>query len=870
MYGIQALNEHGASPVSGHANTDTPAAPVPDKPTGLTGTVTHDSVSLSWDDPDDDSITGYRILRRNRATDDPGLFHSIEDDTGAAVTSYTDTGVEPENRYVYRIRAINAQGLSKRSSWFNADTPEAPAETPEPALPAAPTGLLTAATHDQVLLSWDDPDDDSITGYRILRGPDADSLAVIVENTNSASTSHTDQTVEPETDYVYAVRALNASKAGEPSESVGATTLQAPEEQNTARQTTGVCDRTDEVENAIVAAVSGVTTCGAITTTHLGGILSLDLFNKGISSLQSGDFDGLTALTTLNLTSNNDLESLPADIFNGLTGMTHLDLSGNDLESLPADVFDGLTALTTLDLRNNDLESLPAGVFDGLTALTTLRFTSNSLESLPAGVFDELTALETLDLDSNALTSLPAGVFDGLTALVYLQLFGNALTSLPEDVFDGLTALESLTLDNNSLESLPAGVFDELTALEFLYLNDNPGSADFIPTARIAPVHFTPGDTVTLDGSGSGGPWGANVSYAWVQTGGPTVNLTGADTGAPTFTAPNSELELVFTLTVTGRGLDDNDSPYTDSATARMAAGVCGRTDEVEAAIIAAVSGVTACGAITTTHLGGILSLDLVDKGISSLQSGDFAGLTGMTTLTLHGNSLESLPADVFNGLTALTTLDLSWNSLTSLPADVFDGLTALTTLDLGVNSLETLPADVFDELTALTTLELHGNALENLPATVFDTLTALTTLRLNSNAINSISDGAFNRLANLRTLDLWGNNLTSLPEGIFDKLTALTILQLDRNSLTRLPAGIFDNLTALERLDLQDNQLTSLSAVVFQHLTALEELDLSRNQITSLPDGIFERLTALESLQLLVLQRRIFCRIPDALPFPS
>ena len=437
VYRIKARNAAGLSPQSSYFNADTPAAPPPPEPesqdppaqpTGLTSAVTHNKVTLSWDDPGDDAITGYRILRLNRAEDNLGEFHIHVSNTGSAATSYLDSDVEPETRYVYRIRALNSQGESPRSGYTNADTPAAP-------VPAAPANLLTAATHNQVLLNWDDPDDDSITGYRILRGLDPGSLAVIEDNTGSPAATYTDEDVEPDTAYVYAVRALNASRAGEPSESVGATTQPAPEEQNTARQTSGVCDRTDAVENAIVAAVSVVTACGDVTTMHLGEILSLDLSNKGIASLQSGDFDGLTALTTLTL-------------------------DNNDLESLPEGVFDGLTALTTLTLDNNDLESLPAGVFDGLTALTTLDLYSNFLESLPADVFDGLTALEFLSLYSNDLESLPAGVFDGLTALTTLDLY------------------------SNDLESLPAGIFDELTALERLSLNDNPGSADFIPTAN--------------------------------------------------------------------------------------------------------------------------------------------------------------------------------------------------------------------------------------------------------------------------------------------------------------------------------------------------------------------------------------------------
>ena len=41
----------------------------PAKPTGLSATASHDQVVLTWDDPNDDSITGYVILRRVREND---------------------------------------------------------------------------------------------------------------------------------------------------------------------------------------------------------------------------------------------------------------------------------------------------------------------------------------------------------------------------------------------------------------------------------------------------------------------------------------------------------------------------------------------------------------------------------------------------------------------------------------------------------------------------------------------------------------------------------------------------------------------------------------------------------------------------------
>ena len=49
-----------------------------------------------------------------------------------------------------------------------------------------------------------------------------------------------------------------------------------------------------------------------------------------------------------------------------------------------------------------------------------------------------------------------------------------------------------------------------------------------------------PGDTVTLDGTGSSDPDSDPFTYSWAQTAGPGVTLTGASTASPTFFAPSS------------------------------------------------------------------------------------------------------------------------------------------------------------------------------------------------------------------------------------------------------------------------------------------------------------------------------------------
>ena len=261
-----------------------------------------------------------------------------------------------ENRYTYRIKAINAYGVSERSRWLHIATPAAPEPEEEQAAepPAKPTGILSAAGHDAVLLSWTDPQDDSITGYRILRADVVDGVrgefAVLSEDTGSAAASYTDDAVEPETSYVYRVLAINPGGVSDPSRDVEVSTPAAPQSPfveaddpadpdgeddpvgapgGGTRQLSSICDRTAQVQDAIVAAIDGVSDCADVTTTQLASVTG-------------------------------------TGVFSGLTKLKNLLLRDNALTSLPAGVFSGLEELGLLDLHNNDLTSLPDGVFSGL------------------------------------------------------------------------------------------------------------------------------------------------------------------------------------------------------------------------------------------------------------------------------------------------------------------------------------------------------------------------------------------------------------------------------------------------------------------------------------------------------------------------
>ena len=111
----------------------------------------------------------------------------------------------------------------------------------------------------------------------------------------------------------------------------------------------------------------GIKDCSEVTDEHLTRIRFLDLTGGGlgqkITSLKSGDFEGLSGMGELVL-ADNSLSELPEGVFDGLSSLAILTMQGNDLGSLPDGVFDDLTNLDALALYDNDLAALPDGIFE--------------------------------------------------------------------------------------------------------------------------------------------------------------------------------------------------------------------------------------------------------------------------------------------------------------------------------------------------------------------------------------------------------------------------------------------------------------------------------------------------------------------------
>ncbi|MGO8670964.1 MAG: choice-of-anchor tandem repeat GloVer-containing protein, partial [Capsulimonadaceae bacterium] len=212
FYKVAAVNGAGTSAQSTEASA-TPALPAPAAPTGLTATAGNAQVALSW--TASTGATTYNIYRGTAS----GAEGSTATATGITTTSYTNTGLTNGVTYFYKVAAVNGGGTSAQSSEASA--------TPEPPIPAAPTGLTAAAGNAQVALSW--TASAGATAYNIYRGTASGAEGSSATATGITTTSYTDTGLTNGVTYFYKVAAVNGGgTSAQSSETSTMPALQAP------------------------------------------------------------------------------------------------------------------------------------------------------------------------------------------------------------------------------------------------------------------------------------------------------------------------------------------------------------------------------------------------------------------------------------------------------------------------------------------------------------------------------------------------------------------------------------------------------------------------------------------------------------------
>ena len=462
-----------------------------------------------------------------------------------------------------------------------------------------------------------------------------------------------------------------------------------------AGRTGGVCGRTEQVRDALVAKARArapiVNNCSQVTGSRLAAMTgTLQLGNKDIAALKPGDFEGLG-------------------------GLEVVVLSGNALGALPERVLEPLTGLTALDLSLNPgsagfLPRADAGADVTVSAGGTVTLGGPGTGRDPWGTNADYRWVE-VDADGNEVAAEERTVGLSGESAREARLTAPALTE--EQVLryrlavqgrghngtDAYSATDTVTVTVRAAPTVTA------VALTSVPQNKDEG---YRAGERIE-VGVTFSTPVTVSGVPRIGlAVGTQTRRAFfVRNAGPAVLLfsyavAADDTDEDGVAVPANGIRLAG-----GTIADAYDAPAfldhdavaadaahkVDGSAVVLTGGVCERTPQVRDALVAEAQAndrlVTDCSRVDAAALAGITApLQLSGLDIAALKPGDFAGLSGVTRVTLSSNALSALPAGVFDGLGAVTILDLRFNALAEggLPDGVFEPLTRLSTLVLNTN----------------------------------------------------------------------------------------------------------------------------------------------------------------------------------------
>lgn len=547
---------------------------------------------------------------------------------------------------------------------------------------------------------------------------------------------------------------------------------------------------------------------------------------------------GLRDLRTLSLrTHNADWAAMHLDLhpesFRGLTELRELDLANNNLWSMPPDVFCPLFSLKTLNLTVNRLKDIGqlgfsdwSGASDAhgaatghracITGLETLDLSHNHITTVPDNALSAVRSLTHLLLQDNLLTAIPDRAFFGLPALAVLNMSSNRLIALPPELFQTPRALRQLHLQNNTLSVLAPGLLEGLARLEVLDLSQNELSSTWVNRDTFAGLMRL----VVLNL----GYNALTVVDATVFRGLYSLQILNLEHNAIATIANNAfaDLRNLHALTLSHNRLKSVD-------------------------------------AFHLAELYVLNQLFLDSNQIAAVDSRAFENVTNLSDLSLNDNQLTEVPPGL-QKLRQLKSLDLGKNRIQSIANHSFAGLEQLLGLRLTDNQLTNISRDAFRPLNTVHVLNLASNQIRHIDPAAFAANPTLRAIRLDDNRLEDIA-GVFNALpalvwlnvsanrlrwfdyshlpVSLEWLDMHQNNVTELAN-YYDVRNQLQIKMLDvsHNQLGRIDEASLPD--TIETLYLNNNNLVEVAAGTFLKKRNIEKVVLYGNAIKTLDIGAF------------------------------
>ncbi|WP_231506179.1 fibronectin type III domain-containing protein [Paenibacillus sp. UNC451MF] len=209
-YYVVTASMNGLVSADSNEAAATPQAPqAPAQPSGVTAAPENGQVSLSWN-----AVTGAESYIVKYGTVSGGPYTDI---AGVTANAYTIKGLTNNKAYFFVVAAVNEVGQSGNSVEVTA----VPVQSPPP---SAPAGLKATAGQGQVTLFWNAVN--GAASYNVKRSTDGSSFTTIASGVTTNSYVNTGLTNN--TQYYYAVTAVNSNGESVPSASVTATPVESP------------------------------------------------------------------------------------------------------------------------------------------------------------------------------------------------------------------------------------------------------------------------------------------------------------------------------------------------------------------------------------------------------------------------------------------------------------------------------------------------------------------------------------------------------------------------------------------------------------------------------------------------------------------
>lgn len=176
-----------------------PAAVLLQEPTMIAGSST--SLSLRWTPNTDDDFAAYQLRRWPRNLADSLYYIVVKEFSDPKITSYIDSGLEPNTLYFYQIYVFDAAGNSAASKIVQRTT--SVNEPPKPLVLAQPVDEVSG-----LKLNWSPSTENDFANYRLYRSTvaklDSSGTPIAVIN-NASTTEYKDTSASIDVLYYYRV-----------------------------------------------------------------------------------------------------------------------------------------------------------------------------------------------------------------------------------------------------------------------------------------------------------------------------------------------------------------------------------------------------------------------------------------------------------------------------------------------------------------------------------------------------------------------------------------------------------------------------------------------------------------------------------------